>query len=442
MLGGCRSASPPCPSVWSTSGSRRSMPTATSVRAGSTAGGSVRWSTRRLQSSSCRRPSTRSAAPGGRPASWSGQVGASPGRRTGGDDRAPSGALDLRGARGRAREPHEAEQRSAPGRTATATPARRSAGAGGWDACSSPWRSSRSRRSRHTRCCGRSSTASSRATTTPVPAPVRCRSSSTTATPAAPSAPRWRRPTWSRAPSAYLDAAAGDSRAAAIQPGTLHDEEADDRRRRAGDPARPEEPQRAPRHGARGAVEERGLRRAVQGHRRAGRRVHRGGQGRRPRSACPAVAKGNVEGYLFPATYEFPAKATATQQLKIMVAKAVDELDKAGVERGRLPEDPHRGLDRRGRGRGRRPGQGRPRDREPAREPDGPDRRAAPDGLHGQLRAAEAGQPHQGRVRLREVEPLRHVRPQGPPARARSAAPVRPRSRLRPTRPRARGSTS
>jgi UPF0755 protein len=45
----------------------------------------------------------------------------------------------------------------------------------------------------------------------------------------------------------------------------------------------------------------------------------------------PAVAKGNVEVYLFPATYEFPVKATATQQLKIMVAKAVEELQKAGV---------------------------------------------------------------------------------------------------------------
>jgi UPF0755 protein len=45
----------------------------------------------------------------------------------------------------------------------------------------------------------------------------------------------------------------------------------------------------------------------------------------------PAVAKGNVEGYLFPATYEFPVKATAAQQLKTMVAKALEELEKAGV---------------------------------------------------------------------------------------------------------------
>ena len=46
----------------------------------------------------------------------------------------------------------------------------------------------------------------------------------------------------------------------------------------------------------------------------------------------PAVAKGNVEGYLYPASYEFPVKSTATQQLKVMVAKAIDELEKAGVE--------------------------------------------------------------------------------------------------------------
>lgn len=45
----------------------------------------------------------------------------------------------------------------------------------------------------------------------------------------------------------------------------------------------------------------------------------------------PASAKGNVEGYLFPSTYEFPVKATAAQQLRTMVAKSVAELTKAGV---------------------------------------------------------------------------------------------------------------
>lgn len=48
----------------------------------------------------------------------------------------------------------------------------------------------------------------------------------------------------------------------------------------------------------------------------------------------PASAKGNLEGYLFPATYEFPAKSTAREQLTTMVKKSVDELAKAGV-----PED-------------------------------------------------------------------------------------------------------
>lgn len=38
----------------------------------------------------------------------------------------------------------------------------------------------------------------------------------------------------------------------------------------------------------------------------------------------PAAAKGNVEGWLFPSTYEFPKKSTATDQLKTMVAKAVE----------------------------------------------------------------------------------------------------------------------
>jgi UPF0755 protein len=45
----------------------------------------------------------------------------------------------------------------------------------------------------------------------------------------------------------------------------------------------------------------------------------------------PAEANGNVEGYLFPSTYEFPAKSTPAQQLATMVAKAVAELQSAGV---------------------------------------------------------------------------------------------------------------
>jgi UPF0755 protein len=45
----------------------------------------------------------------------------------------------------------------------------------------------------------------------------------------------------------------------------------------------------------------------------------------------PAAAKGNLEGYLFPSTYEFPTKSSAGQQLNMMIAKTVEELEKAGV---------------------------------------------------------------------------------------------------------------
>jgi len=45
----------------------------------------------------------------------------------------------------------------------------------------------------------------------------------------------------------------------------------------------------------------------------------------------PAAAKGNVEGYLFPSTYEFEKDATAVEQLHTMVAKCLAELDRLGV---------------------------------------------------------------------------------------------------------------
>lgn len=45
----------------------------------------------------------------------------------------------------------------------------------------------------------------------------------------------------------------------------------------------------------------------------------------------PTSAKGNVEGYLFPATYEFSSKNSAAEQLRIMVGKAVTELTRLGV---------------------------------------------------------------------------------------------------------------
>ncbi len=45
----------------------------------------------------------------------------------------------------------------------------------------------------------------------------------------------------------------------------------------------------------------------------------------------PAVAKGNIEGWLFPATYDFPEGMSATEQIKRMVAKTVEELKGAGA---------------------------------------------------------------------------------------------------------------
>ena len=45
----------------------------------------------------------------------------------------------------------------------------------------------------------------------------------------------------------------------------------------------------------------------------------------------PASAKGNVEGYLFPATYEFAKDSTPTEQLRQMVQKAVATLSTLGV---------------------------------------------------------------------------------------------------------------
>lgn len=50
-----------------------------------------------------------------------------------------------------------------------------------------------------------------------------------------------------------------------------------------------------------------------------------------PDVGLPASAKGNIEGYLFPDTYQFPKKSTAAQQLAIMVKAAVTHLRKAGA---------------------------------------------------------------------------------------------------------------
>lgn len=48
----------------------------------------------------------------------------------------------------------------------------------------------------------------------------------------------------------------------------------------------------------------------------------------------PAAAKGNVEGWLFPATYEFPTGSSAAEQLQAMVAKTVEQLTSLGVAEG------------------------------------------------------------------------------------------------------------
>jgi UPF0755 protein len=46
----------------------------------------------------------------------------------------------------------------------------------------------------------------------------------------------------------------------------------------------------------------------------------------------PATAKGDTEGYLFPATYEFGKTTTASEQLQTMVAKSLEELGNIGVD--------------------------------------------------------------------------------------------------------------
>ncbi len=45
----------------------------------------------------------------------------------------------------------------------------------------------------------------------------------------------------------------------------------------------------------------------------------------------PAEAGGNVEGWLFPATYQFPEKSSAVEQLSMMVKQTVSQLTSAGV---------------------------------------------------------------------------------------------------------------
>ena len=98
----------------------------------------------------------------------------------------------------------------------------------------------------------------------------------------------------------------------------------------------------------------------------------------------PASARGNVEGYLFPATYEFDADAGATTQLRTMVAKAAGPAAGGEGRAGRRAAGADRREHRRGGGAARgRPRQGRPR----GGQPPGPEDEAA-DGLHRPLRRA------------------------------------------------------
>jgi UPF0755 protein len=45
----------------------------------------------------------------------------------------------------------------------------------------------------------------------------------------------------------------------------------------------------------------------------------------------PAAAKGNIEGYLFPASYEFEPSSSAVDQLKQMIAESTKRLDALGI---------------------------------------------------------------------------------------------------------------
>jgi UPF0755 protein len=129
---------------------------------------------------------------------------------------------------------------------------------------------------------------------------------------------------------AYLDAAAADSRAAAIQPGAYMMKKQMTAKAALAillDPRNRDVPRVTVREGLWKsevfAALSKGTGVPVADYTAAAKDAEALG--------LPAAAKGNVEGYLYPSTYEFPVKATAAQQLKIMVGQALAELDKAGV---------------------------------------------------------------------------------------------------------------
>ena len=132
---------------------------------------------------------------------------------------------------------------------------------------------------------------------------------------------------------AYLDASAGDpKRAAAIQPGTyvlLEGMRAQDAFDTLSDPANRIVQRTTIREGLWKAETFAALSSStgvpVEDYEKAAKDAKAIG--------LPAEAGGDVEGWLFPSTYEFADKATAAQQLKAMVAQTVGVLEDAGIER-------------------------------------------------------------------------------------------------------------
>ncbi len=150
----------------------------------------------------------------------------------------------------------------------------------------------------------------------------------------------------------------------------------------------------------------------------------------------PSSAKGNVEGYLFPASYEFAPDSSAASQLKQMVGESTKRLEALGI----TPEQMERVVvlaslvegeasTEADRGKVARVIENRLASRQL-------DRLRLDRQLHLQeARGADAGD-------ARQRQPLQHAPLQGPASRARSPTPARARSRRpRPRRP-ATGSTS
>ena len=133
--------------------------------------------------------------------------------------------------------------------------------------------------------------------------------------------------------TAYLDAAAGDpKRAAAIQPGTyalLKGMRGQDAFDSLADPANRVVDRTTIREGLWKAETFAALSKStgipVKDYEKAAKDTKAIG--------LPPEAKGNVEGWLFPSTYEFESKATATEQLKAMVTQTVQVLEEAGIPR-------------------------------------------------------------------------------------------------------------